>query len=87
LDGKPLWVSDAGQDFGLGSFIYADGVFYAMNDTGKLRMIEANPERYHLLGEAQVLKGRESWAPLALAAGRLLARDLTRLVCLEVANR
>jgi len=86
LDGKPLWVSETGQDFGLGSFIFADGAFYAMNDTGKLRMIEANAEKYHLLGETQVLKGRESWAPLAIAGGRLLVRDLTRLVCLNIAN-
>lgn len=84
LDGKSCWASGAGQEFGLGSFILADGVFYAMNDTGKLRMIQATPERYSLLGEAQVLKGRESWAPLALAGNRLLARDLTRLVCLDI---
>jgi len=36
------------------------------------------------LAQAQVLKGRESWAPLALAGGRLIVRDLTRMVCLEV---
>lgn len=86
LDGKPMWTSDAGQDFGLGSFVMADGIIYAMNDTGKLRMIEATPGNYHLLGEAQVLKGRESWAPPAIAGGRLLVRDLTRLVCLDVAK-
>jgi outer membrane protein assembly factor BamB len=86
LNGKPLWASESGQDFGLGSFIYADGLFYVMNDTGKLRMIEASAEKYHLLGEAQVLKGRESWAPLAIAGGRLLVRDLTRLACLDVAR-
>jgi hypothetical protein len=50
-------------------------------------MIEANPGKYNLLGQAQVLKGRESWGPLALAGRRLLARDLTRLVCLEVGKR
>ena len=84
LEGKPVWVSEAGQDFGLGSFILADGIIYAMNDSGMLRMIEARPEKYHLLGQAQVLKGRESWGPPAIAGGRLLVRDLTRLICLEV---
>jgi hypothetical protein len=43
-----------------------------------------NPQKYALLAEAQVLKGRESWAPLALAGGRLIVRDLTRMACLEV---
>ncbi|HEY5915203.1 MAG TPA: PQQ-binding-like beta-propeller repeat protein [Verrucomicrobiae bacterium] len=83
-DGKPLWVSDPGQQFGLGPFLVADGLIYSVNDSGLLRLIEAAPRRYNLLGQAQILKGRESWGPLALAGGRLLARDLTQLVCLEV---
>jgi outer membrane protein assembly factor BamB len=87
LDGKVVWTSDSGQQFGLGSFILADGVFFAMNDSGLLRLIEATPEKYVLSGQAQVLKGRESWGPLALAGGRLIARDLTRMVCLDVAKR
>jgi len=62
----------------------ADGLVYAFNDTGRLTMIEANPAKYTPLGHAQVLQGRESWGPMALAGTRLLVRDLTRLVCLEV---
>lgn len=84
LEGKTAWVSDSGQTFGLGPYLMGDGLIYAVNDSGLLRMIEATPARYNLLGQAQVLKGREAWGPLALAGGRLLARDFTRLVCLEV---
>jgi outer membrane protein assembly factor BamB len=87
LEGKPVWTSDSGQQFGLGSFIMADGLLFAMNDSGLLRLIQAAPEKYALLAQAQVLKGRESWGPLALANGRLIARDLTRMVCLDVAKR
>ena len=79
-------ASAAGQQFGLGPFILADGLLFAVNDGGLLRLIEATPEKYSLLAQAQVLKGRESWAPLALAGGRLIARDLTRMVCLDVAR-
>ena len=79
-------ASGSGQQFGLGSFILADGLIFAMNDAGLLRLIEATPEKYLLLAQAQVLKGRESWGPLALAGGRLMARDLTRMVCLDVAR-
>jgi outer membrane protein assembly factor BamB len=86
LDGKVVWTSDSGQQFGLGSFIMADGLLFAMNDSGLLRLIEATPEKYLLDGQAQVLKGRESWGPLALAGGRLIVRDLTRMVCLDVAK-
>jgi outer membrane protein assembly factor BamB len=84
VEGKPVWASEAGQQFGLGSFLVADGMIYAVNDSGLLRLIEAAPQKYHLLAQAQVLKGREAWAPMALAGGRLLVRDLTRLACLEV---
>jgi outer membrane protein assembly factor BamB len=84
VDGKPAWASDSSQQFGLGPFLLADGVIFAMNDSGVLRLIEATPEKYNLLAQAQVLKGHESWGPMALAGGRLIARDLTRMVCLEV---
>lgn len=87
LDGKPAWRSDKGQQFGLGPFLLADGLFFTLNDKGLMRLIEATPQKYQLLAEAQVLKGSDCWAPLAVAGGRLLARDLTRLVCLDVTPR
>ncbi|MEK7707971.1 MAG: PQQ-binding-like beta-propeller repeat protein, partial [Verrucomicrobiota bacterium] len=85
LDGKVVWTSGPGETFGLGSFLMAESLIYALNDSGKLRLIEAAPMRFNLLAEAQPLHGRESWGPMALAGNRLLIRDLTRLVCLDVA--
>lgn len=82
--GKTIWASASGQQFGLGPFLLAQGLIFAVNDSGLMRLIEASPDKYNLLGEARILQGRESWGPLALAGGRLLARDLTRMVCLEV---
>ena len=87
LAGKTAWTSDSGQQFGLGPFLLAGGLIYAVNDSGLLRLLEATPQKYTLLGQSQVLKGRESWGPLALCGGRLLARDLTRMVCLDVSAR
>src|SRR6266404_4421551 len=84
LQGKVVWTSDASQQFGLGSFLMANGLIFALNDSGLLRLIEATPESYHVLAQSQVLKGRESWGPMALAGGRLIARDFTRMVCLDV---
>jgi outer membrane protein assembly factor BamB len=84
LNGKVVWTSDPGQQFGLGSFAVGDKLIFAMNDAGLLRLIEARPDRYSLLAQAQVLKGRESWAPLALAGGKLIARDFTKMTCLEI---
>jgi outer membrane protein assembly factor BamB len=86
LEGKVVWTS-AGAPFGLGSFIMADGLVLALNDSGLLRLIEASPAKYQLAGEAQVLKGRECWGPMALAGGRLVARDVTRMICLDISGK
>jgi outer membrane protein assembly factor BamB len=84
-EGKVLWTSGSGDNLGLGSFLLVDGLIFALNDSGQLRLIEASPTSYQELTRAQVLKSaRESWGPMALADGHLLVRDLTRLVCLDV---
>ncbi len=87
LDGKVIWASGPGETFGLGSFLVAGDLIFAVNDSGKLRLLEATPARFNLLSEAQPLKGRESWGPMALAGNRLLLRDLTRLVCLNLSGK
>ena len=87
LGGQVVWTSGPGETFGLGSFLLGGGLIFALNDNGKLSLIEATPARFSLLGQAQILKGRESWAPMALAGDRLVARDLTHLVCLDVGGK
>ncbi len=87
LDGKIVWASPMADPYGLGGFLLADGVFFVMNDSGKLSMVEDSPARFNLLAQAQVLQGHESWGPMALAGGRLLARDFTRMVCLDVSKK
>lgn len=84
LDGKVVWTSEPAQKFGLGPLLIADGVILVMNDKGQLSMVEATPAKYTLLAQAKVLDGRESWGPMALVGTRLLARDLTRMVCLDL---
>ena len=83
-EGETRWASGPQHQFGLGPLLIADGLIFAMNDTGRLSLVEASPRAFKLLAEAQVLDGHDSWGPMALAGGRLLARDLTRMVCLDV---
>ena len=87
LDGKELWNS--GRDkFGSAPYMMADGLIYAMDDNGQLTMAEATPDAYRPLARAQVIEdGHDSWGPLAMAAGRLIVRDMTRMVCLDVAKK
>lgn len=84
LRGEVVWDSGSEVNYGIGPFLLADGLLFLMDDEGTLRLVEATPTDYQLLAEAQVLEGREAWGPLALAGTRLLARDLTRMVCLDV---
>ena len=60
---------------------------FALNDNGVLSLFEAPADKFNLLAKAPVLKGRESWGPMALAGGRLIVRDLTSVVCLDVAAK
>ena len=85
-DGHVVWTSDPGTNFGLGPFLLAGDLFFLMNDSGTLSLAEVSPLKYTPLAEAKVLTGRESWGPLALVGRRLLARDLTRMVCLDVGS-
>ena len=87
LEGKHRWTSGRENHFGLGSYMIADGMIYVMDDEGVLTLAEATTEGYRQLARARVIeKGHETWAPLALAGGRLLVRDLKRLVCLDVSK-
>jgi len=85
FDGKEVWTSEGKASFGLGGFLLADGMFFALDgDSGKLHLIEASVTGYNELASAQVLAGEEVWAPMALSDGKLVLRDLTQMICLDV---
>ena len=87
LDGRVVWSSGSQHRFGLGPYLIADGLIYVLNDEGRLTLAEATPEGYQQLAQAQVLDGHDSWGPMAMAAGRLIVRDLTHMVCLDVTEK
>jgi outer membrane protein assembly factor BamB len=85
LDGKQVWTSAGKASFELGSFILADGMFLILEGkTGMLRLLEASTTAYKELASAPVLSGHDVWGPLALSDGKLVIRDLTRMVCLDL---
>lgn len=81
------WSSGRTDRYGLGPYLIGDGKLFVLNDDGTLSLVRACEERYELLSRVQVLDGRDAWAPMALAGGRLLLRDDTRMVCLDVSAR
>ncbi len=92
LDGKPVWQSPVAsgnpagtRTFELGGFLLADGMFFVLDGkSGALRLIEASTTQYKELASAQLLSGEEVWAPPALSNGRLVIRDMSQLICLQV---
>lgn len=84
LDGTVRWASGPEINFGLGPVMVADGMILAMNDSATLSLAEATPEGYRALATASLFEGHEAWAPFALAGSRLLARDMHRMVCLDL---
>ncbi len=92
LDGKAVWQSPvvsgdraASRTFELGGFLLADGMFFVVEGTtGMLRLLEANTKEYKELASAQVLSGEEVWGPPALSNGKLVIRDMHKMVCLQV---
>lgn len=88
LDGKQVWDSAGKASFELGSFMLVDGMFLILEGkTGMLRLLEASTTGYKELASAQVLGGHDVWGPLALSDGKLVIRDLTKMVCLDLKGR
>lgn len=85
LEGNLIWSSGAAHKFGLGPFLLADGMLFVLDDQeGTLHLVEADPNRYRELAQAKILQGHDAWAPMAMASGKLILRDLTEMVCVEV---
>jgi outer membrane protein assembly factor BamB len=87
LNGNVLWTSTSAHKFGRGPYIIADGLIYVMDDDGVLTMAEATPEGYKQIAQAKVLEGPDAWGAMAIASGRLILRDLNRMICLNIAEK
>ena len=85
-DGTIQWKSGTTERFGLGPFMVADNKLLILEDNGTLTMTEASPKGYVKLAQAKVLEGKEAWAPMALAGGRLLVRDYSQMKCLDLSG-
>ena len=86
LQGNILWSSSAAHKFGLGPYVIANGLIYVMNDDGLLSLAKAQSSGFELLTQGQVLGGHDAWGPMAIASGRLILRDLTKMVCLDISK-
>ena len=81
---KLVWSSGKTQRFGLGPYLVADDKFFILSDEGVLTIIKTSTNEYIQLSQAKILDGVDAWGPLAIVNGRLLARDSSQLVCIDL---
>jgi outer membrane protein assembly factor BamB len=83
IDWKTGKVEWSKERFGCGSMTRAGELLIILSEDGELVLVEATPKGYMEQARAPVL-GRGCRAQIALASGRLYARDTKKLVCLEM---
>jgi len=98
MDGQIMWKTKRDPDFNKGSMIMAEGLILATDGAKKLYLIEPDPTAFKAIATAELLAelknddpraarfGTQNWAPIALADGKLLIRDQSRMLCVKVAQ-
>lgn len=102
MDGQIMWKTKRDPDFNKGSMLLADGLLLATDGTNTLYLIDPSPDGYKELAKAELLGSNpdadensmstrfggktQNWAPIALADGKLLIRDQSRMLCVKVAE-
>lgn len=71
------------ERFGAGTVLLADDQLVILREDGKLIMALATPDAFRITAQAQVLSG-QTRPYAAIADGLLYARDVSRLVCLDL---
>ena len=88
LEGKRLWTSGGERRFGLGPYLIVNDMLLAVDDqNGTLHLAKAGPSGYNELGRAKLLQGHDAWGPMAFAEGRLILRDLTEMICVDLVSQ
>jgi hypothetical protein len=102
MDGEIMWKTKRDPDFNKGSMILADGLILATDGTKNLYLIEPDPTAFKPIAKAELLGSQsnldensiatriggssQNWAPIALADGKLLIRDQSKILCVKVAQ-
>ena len=73
------------RGYGMGTLIWADGLLIVLSDAGRLALVKADPSGHSEIASAQVLNGL-CWTAPSLANGRVYLRDMSDIVCLQLAT-
>ena len=100
MNGKVMWKTGRNPNFDRGSIIFADGLFLITDGLQTLYLVEPDPTAFKPISKATVLReggastegmsavggSTQNWGPMALAAGKLLIRDQSKMLCVKVAK-
>lgn len=78
---KVLWDR---EKFGCGTMALADGRLIVLTEKGDLHLIKATPEGFQEQAKTRLLNAGPCRTQIALANGRLYARDQEKLVCVDL---
>ncbi len=66
-----------------GTIVLADGHLILLTGKGQLQIAKATPEEFDPTAKARILSGR-CWTVPVLSSGRLYARDMEKIVCIDM---
>lgn len=87
FDGKLVWEKGVAPGFEMGGLILVDGLIINQNGkNGDIHLIEPSPDGYKELGKASFFDSDKSqaWSPLAFGQGKLIVRDMEKMVCIDL---
>jgi len=87
MEGEVVWEKRSAPSFEMGGMIMVDGLILNQNGkNGDIHLIEPSPEGYKELGKASFFSSdkTQAWAPLAFSQGKLIIRDMEKMVCLDL---
>ena len=90
LEGELVWEKDSAPGFELGAMILVNGLILNQNGrNGDIYLIKPSPEAYMEQGKASFFDSKKSqaWALLAFSQGKLIIRDLEKMVCIDLSLR
>ncbi|MFC1607525.1 PQQ-binding-like beta-propeller repeat protein [Candidatus Latescibacterota bacterium] len=81
MTGKQLWM-----ERGKGSILFADNMFYCLEEKGTMRLIRATPEKFEEISSFEVPEGGKTmhWAHPVILDGRMYIRHGEKLFVYDV---
>jgi outer membrane protein assembly factor BamB len=80
-NGKVCWKDGR---YGNGQILLVGDLILIESETGKLVLVEANPEHWNEVASFQALEGRKNWNYLTVAHGRAYLRNHEMMACFEL---